>query len=237
MTTSHLPYLNSNLEPPSVQQLATAMADESWLDALVVDVGMLERVKVVTLHISRETESVTFSQDFKPDLDEAAVEQLQMDIACEDIIYVKPTKLESVDQVPRAEPAPAWSPDQTENFEAMKDAAIQAVCDITGGTPMALVKVLVSGGYTRPQDMVDRRHLLLWALFEMSDIAPPSLCWELGWKSPMPFQSARWKFTGKEANGKWPATIAAVVKRAREIGGTEWRRPDGNSWREECILP
>lgn len=232
---SHLPYLNSNLEPPDIRQLAEALADETWLDALVVDVGMLQRVRVVAIHISRETESVTFRQHYKPDPEDPEVAALEIDIGCDDIIYIKDTKLQSVDEVPRTEPP---TPEQQANgLEAMKDAAIQAVVDVTGGTTLALVRSLAAGGNQARQDMVDRRHLVLWAMFEMSDLKPDSLCWELGWKSPMPFQSARWKFTGKDANEKWAGTIKAVVKKAREIGGVEWRRPSDDRWRDECILP
>lgn len=225
--------LKSSLEPPEIGELAQALADGEWVDMRVVDVGTFERVKIEALHIYQEKDVVTVVQNFRVTPD-SGLTQYVLDVDCEDIMYMHPTECEAADEVTPIEQPESPPPD---DFDAMRNAAIEAVIDITGGSVMELVKALTKASSGRVhRDLVNQRHLLLWVMFEMSELKPPELCWQLGWRSPMPFQSARYKFTGPRAEEKWRGVITEIVKKAREIGGVEWRRED-EGWRDVCILP
>lgn len=226
-------HLNKNLEPPEFQELAGFMAERVWLDVMVVDAGLLQRVRVECLHIYFEHEAVTFVQSFQTDVGD--ISQHSMDVAWDDIMYAVKSELESPAEVRAIVEPPSNNEKLEDGFEAIKDAAIEAVCDVTAGNVMGLVKSLAAGGAQLRQDMVDRRHLVLWALLEMTDKPPDTLCYECGWRSPMPFQSARVKFVGKNADVKWAPVIRNVVKRAHEILGAQPTRTVGNSWKDICV--
>lgn len=231
-----LQYLNKDLAPPEISEWAAAMESKTWLDVRVVDAGLIQRVCVECVHIRRESEYVTLLQHFPTD--DGKHGENRLDVECEDVMYMVPTELESMHSL-LAIIEPSADEKIQDGFEAMKDAAIQAVVDVTGGTAMALLKSLAAGGIQLKQEMVDRRHLVLWALIEMSDRSPYTLCYECGWRSPMPFQSASQKFTGKHGSPeKWLPVIKKVVKRAQEIGGDEgkkWTRDAGDKWKEICV--
>lgn len=226
-------HLKPGLEPPDISELAQALANREWLDMRVVDAGDFERVRIDCLHIYSDRDVVTVVQNFRMTPDAAGLTQYALDVDCEDIMYMLPTGCEGADEVVPIE-APEKAP--TKEHDSVKDAAIAAVVEVTGGSIIELIKALAAGHGRHAQDVVNQRHLVLWAVFEMTDLSPSDICWELGWRSPMPFQSARYKFTGKHADEKWRKIIAEIVKRAREAGGTNWRRED-ERWRDVCILP
>lgn len=230
-------HLNSNLEPPDFTVVAQALHDATWLDVQVCDAGLLQRVRIEVLHIYHDRETVTVVQHYKTD--EGKVGQHRMDVEYEDIMYAVPSSLESVDDVTAlVEPESELKPSTQEGFEAVKDAVIMAVAEVTKGDVMGLVKSLAAGGMQLRQDMVDRRHLVLWCLIEMTDHSPASLCHDCGWRSPMPFQSALAKFTGKHADTKWKPVIVKCVQRAKEIGGDDtkgWVRANSDRWKDICV--
>lgn len=230
--------LHPNLEPPSIAELATALQDASWLDMRVVDAGSLQRVRIECLHIYRERDVVTVSQNYRVTPNTVGMSQCTMDVDCEDIMYIIATETESVDDV---SPLEAPKDPLPEIFELIKESVVAATVAVTGGTIVSLVKAMEAGHGRFNQDVINRRHLVLWALIEMTDLTPYRLCHECGWRSPMPFQTARYKFTGPHAEEKWLKVITQIVSKTREIGsangGANWRRDDDNSWREICLLP
>lgn len=234
MTSLDRTKLKPDLEPPSIEELAAALKEGTWLDIRVVDAGTLQRVKIECLHIYQSRDLVTVVQNFRVTPETVQVSQCTLDVDCEDIMYMEPTEVESADDV---NPLEESREPLQDGFEAMKDAAMMAACEVTGGNLMALTKAMTAGHGRFTQDIINRRHLVLWALFEMSEENPSVLCYECGWRSPMPFQSARYKFSGPHSEEKFTKTIIAIVKRAREIGGVEWRRSDDNRWRDVCIVP
>jgi hypothetical protein len=228
--------LKPGLEPPEISELAAAMRDGTWLDMRVVDVGDFERVKVTCLHIYPDRDVVTVVQNFRLTPESVGLTQFVVDIDCEDIMAMDTTMCESADDVQHLEVAERpMNAEDTSFFEHQKDMVIQAVAELAGGTPMELMKSL-TGGSRKGQDVIDRRHLVLWVLFEMTDLTPSDLCWELGWKSPMPFQSCRYKFNGPHTDEKWPKLLKAIMERVDELLNGEYRRPEHNHWKDVCIL-
>lgn len=235
MPTIPVQHLNRSLEPPGIQMLAQALADETWLDIRVVDAGVMKRVKIEALHIYRQHETVTVVQEVCEEDPEELI-RYSFEVEAEDIMYAVKTELESVNEVDVLL-APAKKPNgEQELIDKIRDAAIQAVVDVTGGTVMELVRGFANASYAgrRKQELVDRRHLVLWTMIEMTDETPYDLCWYLGWRSPMPYQTALYKFISPNADKKWAKIITEVVGRTRKVVGL-YKRDATNHYREFCI--
>lgn len=210
------------------------MADGTWLDMYVVRTGKCERVRINAIHIFPDHDAVTVYQNFRVTPDAAGLTQFEMDVDAEDIMYMVPTACETVDDVVAIE-APRRTQEQTDSLDDMKQYAMHAVVDLTGGTVMKLMEAMASGHGRWTSDIIDQRHLVLWAMFEMCDESPSSLCFECGWRSPMPFSTARAKFQGTHADAKWGKLIKEIVLAVHKSSGCDWSRSVSNGWKDECF--
>jgi hypothetical protein len=191
----------TNLDPVTLDELAVAMRDATWVDARIVPGGVVERVRVEGIIVRRREEEVEFLQVWAT---EEGRQHQTFTVHAEEVWWIKPTGQHDVTLV-----SPFNSRVQLEladGDEAHWQAAYAAIARwhrITPDEVRATSKARLDGEMFRYKVM-----LVVAAL--SPHLKPSDITKAYGYASPQPLVSAR-----QNANaGKW--NVEAWTQLAKE---------------------
>lgn len=204
------------LDPVDIRQLASWLDDGTWLDLRVVDTGRIERCRVHELRIRREDEDVEFAREFpSPD----GIVTQNFSVPADDIMYARPSAFEVEDVTAFDSEARRPDPPEVRNLgrgldsadQALLTAIVNATAPEFGQSPRELRADLAGSPQLGIKGArVDRRHVVLWTLYEMSTLPVADCCWALGYKSQMPYTSMRWKLHSAQEPRR---DLAKIIRR------------------------
>jgi hypothetical protein len=155
------------------------MAERRWVDMRVVTVGRVDRVRIEGLDIRLHQDHVHVRQKF---LESETVRSADHVFDCEDVRWVRPTKL-MLDQVrPLSQPRPVPGGESVDDKQAQEIVdAIVSVVSFTSGEAVSAIRA----GANRAG--LDERQVAMWCAFEMTDLSLEVICKrEFGYLSTMP---------------------------------------------------
>lgn len=189
------------LDPVDLMTLAEALRDESYLDVRSVDVGSLERVRVVSFNVRRDGETVTFRQYGTDD-----------EVSCdsESIRRALPTAFSDGDEL---------TPLATAELEFAN--TIERVWGV-------VEDVLAENFQMKPDEFRDvtangSKNLYLsmryWAMLVMKDLGVTTneaIYHYYGYLSATPIHSARWMYDRGVKESEWTSGhLDTLVKRTK----------------------
>lgn len=187
------------LDPVELHELAEHMRDGTWLDMRVIEHGTIERARVEAIIVRRDDEEIELLQEHMLD---GVVHQANVRVSADAIRWMKPSGFDLVDVEVRR-PKPPTEVDNTAVTNAIKDLIVFLYKDHAHwpiGSRAALEKAFATPGNGHTWTGV--RHVFVWLMKNYTDgIDALDICKMAGYRSVMPLQSARWKYsgTGKDA--------------------------------------
>lgn len=189
------------LDPVELHELAEHMRDGTWLDMRVIEHGTIERARVEAIIVRREDEEIELLQEHMLD---GVVHQANVRVSADAIRWMKPSGFELVD-VQVKEPPPPGKVDTDKVVSTVKDLLVLLYHDdkITPLTNRKAVEVMLAGSAYKSV-FSHIRHIFVYLIWAYTDgeLDPGQICKLAGYKSPMPLQSAKWKFNGKYAEDR-----------------------------------
>jgi hypothetical protein len=172
------------LDPVALDELAAHLRDETWLDLRVVEVGTVERAQVNAIIVRRDFEEIELRQEHMFD---GVVTEANMTVSADAIFWARPTCFELID-VEIAKPKRPSEVDDKKVINAVKDLLVFLYKN-DKRTPLesraAVERMLKTNGHT-----------FIWLImrYGSGELDNLDVCKMAGYKSPMPWQSAKWKF-------------------------------------------
>jgi hypothetical protein len=228
------------LEPVPLERIARYLRDEEWVDMRVCEAGIFERVQVENVTVFRDREEVVVRHR-RPPIEDGGVTTETWRIDAEDIMWINPTVFSEEEAAPpKAATASKGGLDarggQIDQVFVALMVALASHFKMPVNDIEAEMRLVYGNGNRASQERVDRRHLMLWCLHELTDETTETIYRKLNYKSPMPFHTARQKFTGNWArqDRRWPEVIRDICREARHVSGhPEWHRTQHH---DPCVL-
>lgn len=174
----------TRLDPVPLDEIASRIRDEAWVDLRVVGVGTVQRVLITQLNVHRDHDEVVVRQKFAASDDELTVEEHAFD--AEDIRWLRETQVALCDVKPVQPPAPESV--QCIDAKSVVNRIIRSVCFVYEKSEAELRGGWRAAGATR------ERQRALWLAFEMTDLTPPQICKDhFGYGSQQPILTVRAK--------------------------------------------
>lgn len=215
------------LEPVPLALLAEAIRDEAWIDVVLLEVGIVRRVKPLKLVCHRAGDDVEVVQAWP---EGNTVNHTNHTFDTDLLIKVRPTQVALLDVKPLVEPeppAPANSPSSFEGAQIVHEI-IRTVAWVNADvTEDDLRKPLDTkdGSYRalRP------RQKAMWLAFEMTNLSPEAICKEyFGYQSATPLitvsEKVRWCFEHNSPviHGERPRAWVNSVKELAKLIDTHF---------------
>lgn len=210
------------LEPVSIRDLAQHIQAADYVDVRVVDVGTVQRCRIVGLNIRRDGDEVQIEQKWEDGAGEVHADMHTFD--CEEIRFIKPTEVRKpADVRPIIQELRKMRVDSNGGkitgaiLDACSTFFHKSIADITGSD--------------REAGALQARQVAMWLTFEMTDLSPPRIATRFGYISIQPLTTLRYlvEATATSEHVKREHFVGAVVKLAEEIDaslGQTYRRPD-----------
>lgn len=195
--TLQLVHNASSLDPATIEELATAMAEQTWVDMRVVPGGIAERVLVIGLLIRREEEEVEIEQWIEDE--QGDIERRTHWIHAEEIWWIKPTQFQRGDELRPFEPK-----GKRQSADNALDAALRAVADHYGVPPDEVKAVATH--------RLDSNHYRYWVMLvyeELTGRKGSDVTTIFGYGSPQPLVSARDMVRKQKAEARLESMIRA----------------------------
>lgn len=187
----------SVLDPVDLRILAEAMRDETWLDLRVVEHGTVERARVTAIIVRRDGEEVELTQEMSFD---GEVSTTLLNVPHDSVRWCCPTNF-ALEDVEIRRPAVSEDIEDGPVISAVKDLLVFFFKNHKTsplGSRKAVEKMLAGSAYE--SQWVHHRHVFVWLIwrFHSGKMSPAAICSLAGYKSQMPWQSAKWKFSREE---------------------------------------
>lgn len=191
------------LDPVPLHEIAGHLRDGAWLDMRVFDAERewitLENVKVTEYVIRQHNEQVTVVQAWADEDDSMIRQELALD--AEAIRWVRPTEYDPTTVTPYESFAPEVTGDEWQAI--LLTAAQEQDCTVE-----ELIGRMREG-------TISARYMVILLAFHATDMAPDDICRRVGYASPQPFHSARFKY--REDN-EFKNRLRLMVMLARQRG-------------------
>lgn len=202
MTLQAVAQNGSPLDPVTIEELATTMAEQTWVDARVVPGGIAERVRIEGILIRRDEEEVQLAQELRDEDGEVSVHRFW--VHSEEIWWVKPTQFSATDELRAFQPT-----GQRQSADSVLSAAFESVAHYFRVTA-AEVKAIARA-------RLDDNHYRYWVMLVYKELNPKASDLEVtklfDYGSPQPLYSAR--DHARRNNGE--TKMEAMVRHAKGL--------------------
>lgn len=212
------------LDPVDLRELACHLRDGTWLDLRVVEHGTVERARVTGIIVRADHEELELEQEHSFN---GEVQTSVLNYPADSVRWARPSVFSLEDVEIRHPKATDASVDDQRVIDAAKDLLIFLFKD-SQWTPLKnrkdVEKLMVASPYGGTG--CHARHVFVWTVwrFGSGEISPTDICKMAGYKSPMPLQSARWKFSDRRDDYK---DDMAAIDKAMAARGFKPVRGDG----------
>lgn len=198
------------LDPVALPEIAAHLRDGTWLDMRVYDEERewitLENVKVTEYVIRQHNEQVTVVQAWAAEDDSMLRQELALD--AEAIRWVRPTENDPTTVRPYEMQGIVLASVDDEWGAVLEAAASERQCTVD-----ELLERVRDGAITV-------RYTIILLAFHATNLSPDEICRRVGYSSPQPFQSARFKY--REDDGfKNRLRLMLTVARQRGCPGRD----------------
>lgn len=187
------------LDPVDLPELAAHLRDGTWLDMRVIDVGTVERARVAGIIVRRDDEELILEQEHSFD---GAVQVSTLNVPRDSVRWCRPSCFE-LEDVEVTQPKVKEGVDDVAVVNTVKDVLVFAFKDHKThplGSRKAVERMLKQSPYDHV--FTHHRHVFVYLIwrYHSGQMSPATICGMAGYKSQMPWQSAKWKFEGKGRN-------------------------------------